>query len=32
MFDNLWTFVQDPANRVVLGWIGSGIAAVAVAA
>jgi hypothetical protein len=32
MLDNLWAFVQDQANRVVLGWIGGGIAAVAVAA
>jgi hypothetical protein len=32
MLYNLWAFVQDPANRVVLGWIGGGIAAVAVAA
>lgn len=28
MFDALWTFLKDPANRAVLGWIGGGIVVV----
>ena len=25
MLDNVWAFLQDPANRAVLGWIGAGM-------
>lgn len=25
MLDSAWTFLLDPANREVLGWIGGGI-------
>jgi len=29
MLDVFWTFLKDPANREVLGWIGTGIVTVA---
>jgi hypothetical protein len=29
MLDVFWTFLKDPANREVLGWVGAGIVAVA---
>jgi hypothetical protein len=28
MLDTLWTFLKDPDNRDVLGWIGGGIVVV----
>jgi hypothetical protein len=27
--DSVWKFLQDPGNRAVLGWVATGIAAVA---
>lgn len=29
MLDGIWTFLKDPVNREVLGWIGGGIVVVA---
>jgi hypothetical protein len=29
MLDAFWTFLKDPTNREVLGWLGAGIVAVA---
>jgi hypothetical protein len=31
MLSSVWDFVKDPDNRVVLSWIGGGIAAIAAA-
>jgi hypothetical protein len=29
MLDDFWAFLKDPANRAMLGWIGTGIVAIA---
>jgi hypothetical protein len=29
MLDVFWTFLKDPANREVLGWLGAGVVVVA---